>query len=72
MDNFETAAVAVLMRLSLAEWSVPALVVGVPGLLLVLAVALQVAGGTAWLPIVRKSLRGVGLRETRQHQQRRG
>jgi hypothetical protein len=55
-----------MLRLSLAEWSVPALVVGVPGLLLVLAVALQLAGGTAWLPIVRKSLRGVGLHETRQ------
>jgi len=44
------------------EWAVPALVLTVPGLLLVLAVAAQVAGGLAWLPFVRRWLAGIGVR----------
>jgi hypothetical protein len=35
-------------------WSVPAAVVGVPGLLVVLWVALQTAGALAWIPAVRR------------------
>jgi hypothetical protein len=38
-------------------WSVPAAVVGVPGLLVVLWVALQTVGALAWIPAVRR-LRG--------------
>lgn len=38
-------------------WSVPAAVVGVPGLLVVLWVALQTVGALAWIPAVR-GLRG--------------
>ena len=37
-------------------WQVPGLLLSVPGLLLVLAVALQLAGGLAWLPVVRRRL----------------
>ena len=35
-------------------WSVPAAVVGVPGLLVVLWVALQTVGALAWIPAVRR------------------
>jgi len=44
------------------ELAVPALVLTVPGLLLVLAVAAQIAGGLAWLPVVRRWLAGIGVR----------
>jgi hypothetical protein len=33
---------------------VPGLLVGVPAFLLIAIVALQVAGGVAWLPLVRR------------------
>jgi hypothetical protein len=35
---------------------VPAVALSVPGLLLLLVVALQLAGGVAWLPIARRWL----------------
>jgi hypothetical protein len=38
------------------EWAVPALVLSVPGILIVLAVLLQALIGLAWLPLVRRSL----------------
>jgi hypothetical protein len=38
------------------EWQVPGLLLSVPGLLLILAVALQLVGGLAWLPVVRRRL----------------
>jgi hypothetical protein len=38
-------------------WAVPAATIGVPGLLLLLWVALQAAGALAWIPAVRR-LRG--------------
>jgi hypothetical protein len=41
---------------------VPGLVVGVPGLLVVLAVLLQLAGGSAFVPIARRWQRGVDVR----------
>jgi hypothetical protein len=41
----------------LAVWSVPAAVVSVPGVLVVLWVALQATGVLAWIPAVRR-LRG--------------
>jgi hypothetical protein len=41
----------------IGTWSVPAAVVGVPGLLVVLWVALQTVGALAWVPAVRR-LRG--------------
>ncbi len=38
------------------EWLVPGLVMTVPGLLIVVAVLLQIAGGMAWLPFARRRL----------------
>ena len=47
------------------EWAVPALVLTVPGLLLILAIAIQaVVGGAVWVPFVRRWL-GFGLRRRR-------
>ena len=43
------------------SWQVPALVLSVPGLLVVVAVFLQVVGGLAWLPVIRRRLGGDGL-----------
>ena len=45
----------------LIEWAVPAMVLSVPGLLLLLAVLAQAAGGLLWLPVVRRWLGGFGL-----------
>jgi hypothetical protein len=42
----------------LLGWSYPALVLTVPGLLLLLAVLAQAVGALAWIPIVRRSLGG--------------
>jgi hypothetical protein len=47
------------------EWAVPALVLSVPGLLLVLAVAAQAAAAMLWLPLVRRWLGGLGVRRRR-------
>lgn len=49
----------------LVAWSYPALVLSVPGLLLVLAVIAQMAGALAWVPVVRRALGGVGLSRRR-------
>jgi hypothetical protein len=43
------------------EWGVPAVVLGVPGLLLIIVVMAQSLGGLAWLPIVRRRIGGFGL-----------
>jgi hypothetical protein len=40
-------------------WAVPAATLGVPGLLVILWIALQAGGGLAWFPAVRR-LRGEG------------
>jgi hypothetical protein len=47
------------------EWAVPGLVLSVPGLLLLLAVLAQAAGGLLWLPMVRRWLGGFGFRKRR-------
>jgi hypothetical protein len=44
------------VALGLATWSVPAAALGVPGLLVLLIVALQSLGAAAWLPIARRWL----------------
>ena len=44
------------------EWAVPAFALGVPGFLLMIAVALQSIVGAAWLPFVRRWLGGFGVR----------
>jgi len=40
------------------EWAVPALVLTVPGILIVIAVLAQALIGLAWLPIARRWLGG--------------
>lgn len=47
------------------EWAVPALVLTVPGLLLLLAVLAQSMGALLWLPVARRWLGGFGLRRKR-------
>jgi hypothetical protein len=47
------------------EWAVPALLLTVPGLLLILAVVAQTTAGILWLPIVRRWLGGIGVRPRR-------
>lgn len=44
------------------EWAVPAFALGVPGLILMLAVAAQAIVGVAWLPFIRRWLGGFGVR----------
>jgi hypothetical protein len=55
---------------SLVEWAVPALVLSVPGLLLVLAVLAQTVGGVLWLPVARRWLGGFGIRRRRATERR--
>ena len=45
------------------DWAVPGLVLSIPGMLLVLAIAGQAAGALAWLPLVRRRIGGFGLRD---------
>lgn len=45
------------------EWLVPALVLSVPGLLLLVAVLAQSLGGLLWLPFARRWLGGFGFRK---------
>jgi hypothetical protein len=47
------------------EWAVPAIVLTVPGLLLIVALLAQAAIGVVWLPMIRRHLAGVGLRRRR-------
>jgi hypothetical protein len=47
------------------DWAVPAVVVGVPGILLILAVLGQATVGMVWLPVVRRRLGGAGPRASR-------
>ena len=49
----------------LLQWAVPSLVLGVPGLLLLLAIIAQSLGGLFWLPFVRRWLGGFGIRRRR-------
>jgi hypothetical protein len=47
------------------EWAVPAIVLTVPGLLLIVALLAQAAIGLVWLPMIRRHLAGVGIRRRR-------
>ncbi len=47
------------------EWAVPAFALGVPGLLLILAVFAQGLVSLAWLPMVKRWLGGFGVRRRR-------
>jgi hypothetical protein len=45
-----------LLGVGLIGWTVPAVALGIPGILVVVVVALQVLGGAAWLPVARRTL----------------
>ena len=47
---------------TVVDWAIPSLVLGVPGLLLIVAVGAQVLGGLFWVPVVRRWLGGFGVR----------
>ena len=49
------------------EWAVPAIVMTVPGLLLIIVILIQAMGASAWLPIARRNLGtfGIGARHRR-------
>jgi hypothetical protein len=49
-------------------WTYPALITAVPGLLVLLAIVAQMLGALAWIPIVRRSLSGVGVARRRRYQ----
>jgi hypothetical protein len=43
-------------------WTLPAVMLSVPGLLLLIAIGAQAVGALAWLPLVRRRVGGFGLR----------
>jgi hypothetical protein len=45
---------------SVGVWIVPGLLLGVPGLLVVVFVLLQTAGAAAWIPAIRRLGSGEG------------
>ncbi|HEU4673839.1 MAG TPA: hypothetical protein VFS32_13155 [Candidatus Limnocylindrales bacterium] len=47
-----------------AIWLVPGFALTVPGLIIVLIVAAQLAGGGLFVPIARRRLRGTGVETT--------
>lgn len=53
---------------SLIDWAVPALVLSVPGLLVLLAILAQTAVGALWLPVARRWLGAFGLRRKRRQE----
>ena len=58
----QDAALGAFAAIGFGAFAVPGLVMGVPGLLLVLAVLFQLLGGSAFVPIARRWQRGIGLR----------
>ena len=46
-------------------WAMPAAILGVPGLVFMLAIAGQLLGAAAWVPAIRRMLAGVGVRRRR-------
>jgi hypothetical protein len=52
------------------EWAVPALVLTVPGLLLI-AIAVQLFAGALWLPVARRWLGAFGVSRRRRREERR-
>ena len=68
VDGMGSSIAAALQSLpgGMLAWSYPAVVMAVPGLLLVIAVLAQTAGALAWLPVVRRSLGGTGVRRRKQ------
>ena len=52
--GLELAAASVGLIDGIGIWSVPAATLGVPGILLIIWVALQAVGALAWIPAVRR------------------
>jgi hypothetical protein len=49
-----------LLDIGLIGWTVPALALSVPGILLIIVIGLQLLGGAAWLPVTRRILSRAG------------
>jgi hypothetical protein len=60
--ELQDAALAAFGAIGFGAFTVPGLVMGVPGVLVVLAVVFQLVGGSAFVPIARRWQRGIGLR----------
>ena len=62
-DNpkYGNLAMDVLATLGAFEWAVAGAILTVPGLLLLVIIGAQMFGAFAWLPIVRRKLRGTGV-----------
>ncbi|MBA2720699.1 MAG: hypothetical protein H0U52_15885, partial [Chloroflexi bacterium] len=54
-------AASVALALNGFDWQIPGLALSVPGLLVILAITLQLGGGLAWLPLVRRKLGAFGV-----------
>ena len=67
IENLDGALVSALEQLpgGVLAWTYPAVALSVPGLLLVAAVVGQMLGAFAWLPVIRRSLSGLGTRQSR-------
>jgi hypothetical protein len=64
LDDIGLAA-ASLGGLGMFLWAVPSLALSVPGVLVVVVILAQAAGGFAWLPVVRRKIGDFDLRKTR-------
>ena len=58
--ELQDAALAAFGAIGFGAFTVPGLVLGVPGLLVVLAVVFQLLGGSAFVPIARRWTRSTG------------
>jgi hypothetical protein len=56
VGGLDTAVRTALLDIGLIGWTVPAVALGIPGILVVIVVVLQLVGGTLWLPIARRVL----------------
>jgi hypothetical protein len=61
--SLDNPAIDVLGTLGVFAWAVPGAVLTMPGLLIVVIIAAQMFGAAAWMPIVRRKLRGTGEEE---------
>jgi hypothetical protein len=59
--NFGGLALELLAALGVFDWAVPGAILTVPGLLLIVIIGAQTFGAFAWLPIIRRKLRGTGV-----------
>ena len=62
IQGLDSAVGMAFGKLGLAMWTVPAVAMGVPGLLVLVVVLVQLAGGAAWVPVTRRALGSLGVR----------